>query len=139
MKVLVADDESTQREILKIFLASHGYCVIEAENGLQAISLALLEKPDLIIIDHNMPEIMGFDAIKKIRKTPGFAEVPFVVVTINFEIQALQEDEQMTRCSFLPKPYSPEQLLAAIRYATGQPFPRATQTSGKKTPTDLNL
>ena len=123
MKVLIADDDLYNRKLLSDALTLAGCQVVLAETGKQAIDLATQEKPDLILMDHTMPEMLGYDAVKEIRKDPNLQRVPVVMITGNFEVQAHAEDDKMEYCAFLPKPYSLEQLMTTIGLALGKPFP----------------
>ena len=125
MKVLIADDEIRQRELVATFLKQHNCFVIEADTGKDAINRALAEKPDLIIMDHHMPEMNGYDAIKEIRKNVVLNKIPFVMCTIDTYIQSAQEDDRFQYCAFLPKPYSTDQLASAISVALRKPFPES--------------
>lgn len=123
LKVLIADDDAVSRSLVVEALKVVGCQIIEAETGRQTIELAQKEKPDLVLMDHLMPEMNGYEAMKEIRKAPGLENVPFVMITGNYDIQILQEKEKLTRCAFLPKPYTVEQLMATIEIALEKPFP----------------
>ncbi|MBI2071281.1 MAG: response regulator [Elusimicrobia bacterium] len=123
MKILIADDDPSMRKLLNDALSLAGCEVIQAETGRQAIDLAKQATPDLILLDHTMPEMKGYDAMKEIRKEPALAQVPVVLITGNFEVQGMAEDDKLERCAFLPKPYSIDQLMTTIGVALGRPFP----------------
>ena len=123
MKVLIADDDTYNRKLLTDVLTLNGCQVFVAETGKQAIDVAKQEKPDFILMDHTMPEMLGYDAAREIRKDSSMQAVPIVMITGDFEVQAQAEDDKMENCAFLPKPYSIEQLMTTISLATGKPFP----------------
>ncbi|MBI4064295.1 MAG: response regulator [Elusimicrobia bacterium] len=123
MKILVTDDDPSSRRFVVEALKMTGAEVFEAETGQQAVAAAKEKKPDLILIDHVMPEMNGFDAIKIIRHEPGLEAVPFVMITGNYEVQTLQEQEKFSNCAFLPKPYTVDQLMSTIEVALDRPFP----------------
>ncbi len=123
MKVLIVDDDPSNRKFLADAIGMVNCQVILAETGLQAIGLAKQELPDLILMDHTMPEMKGYDAMKEIRKEPNMIAVPCVMITGDFEVQSYQEDDKMQNCAFLPKPYSVDQLMTTIAKAMGKKFP----------------
>ncbi|MBI2069285.1 MAG: response regulator [Elusimicrobia bacterium] len=127
MKILIADDEVRQRQLLGLMLSKYDCAIVEAGTGLEAVTAAKRERPDLIIMDHHMPEMPGYEAIKEIRKDPAMGKVPFVMVTIDPHIQGRQEEEALEGCAYLPKPYSQEQLLSTISVAIGKTFPLIKQ------------
>ena len=122
LKVLVCDDDAKNRSLLKEALNLLKCQAIEAANGADGIALTKQEKPDIILMDHTMPDMMGYEAIKEIRKEPGFENIPFVMITGDFEVQALVEQDKLEHCAFLPKPYGIDQLTATMELALGKPL-----------------
>jgi two-component system cell cycle response regulator DivK len=112
--ILVVEDQEDNRRILRDLLANAGYNTIEAENGEQAL-VAVKQRPDLILMDIQLPIMDGYEATRRIRSDPAFREIPIIVVTS----YALTGDEAKAReagCdAYMTKPYSPRQLLAKIR------------------------
>ncbi len=82
MKILVADDESSIREIAGELLTSAGYDVLEAEDGKQALALARKEQPVLILLDLVMPEMSGYDVLQEIRKDPRLRNTPILILSV---------------------------------------------------------
>jgi DNA-binding response OmpR family regulator len=80
-KILVIDDEKDFTSILRVFLESRGYRVIEANNAVESGLYLDMENPDLIIIDLRMPGIDGFDACRAIRKNPKTMNLPIFIVS----------------------------------------------------------
>ena len=81
MKILLADDDPMVRELLTDFLSDLGHEVASAENGQELIKLALAARPDLVIADMRMPEMMGNSMIAMIDLYPPLAGVPVIMVT----------------------------------------------------------
>jgi two-component system, OmpR family, KDP operon response regulator KdpE len=112
--ILVVDDEPQIRRVMRSTLSSSGYDVIEANNGQEAIEMAVREHPDLILLDVNMPEMTGFEACSKIRVS---FNTPIIMVTVrNSEqdkIQALDSGAD----DYVVKPFAIGELLARIRAA----------------------
>lgn len=79
--VLVVDDFEELRSTLRIWLEERGYRVVEAGDGEEAIEIARLEQPDLILMDIGMPERSGLSATYKIRRDPELSGIPIVAVT----------------------------------------------------------
>ena len=80
-KVLVAEDNPVNRELLRELLENRGYCVIEACNGQEALGMVEQSQPDLLLLDIGMPGLDGFDVVRKIRENPGLATLPVLAVT----------------------------------------------------------
>jgi two-component system, cell cycle response regulator DivK len=114
-RILVVEDTQDNRQILSDLLSNAGYELIEAVNGVEGVAAAERERPDLILMDIQLPGIDGYEATRRIRAMPALARVPIIAVTS----YALSGDEAKTRdagCDgYVAKPYSPRQLLAKIR------------------------
>ena len=79
--ILVAEDQSDIREMMRIFLEMEGYAVIEAKDGREAVIKVLDHRPDLVFMDIAMPVVDGVEAIRSIREIPEVASVPIVAVS----------------------------------------------------------
>ncbi|MCG8015654.1 MAG: SpoIIE family protein phosphatase [Candidatus Thiodiazotropha sp. 'RUGA'] len=114
-KALIVEDEITNRLILKKLLQKHGYVVIEAENGRQAVSLFEERQPDIVFMDVMMPEMDGYEATVQIKQRAGDSFVPIIFLT------AMQDEKALARCvevggdDFLSKPYSFTVLSAKMK------------------------
>jgi len=112
--ILVVDDEPQIRRVLRSTLSSSGYDVIEAKDGEEAIDMAVRERPDLILMDVNMPGMSGLEACNKIRLS---FDGPIIMVTVrNSEpdkILALDSGAD----DYVVKPFTMGELLARIRAA----------------------
>lgn len=80
-KVLVAEDNAVNRELLRELLECRDYTVIEASDGRQALDLIEQTRPDIVLLDINMPVLDGFATITKIRENPDLKQLPVVAVT----------------------------------------------------------
>ena len=85
MRILVADDLEDTRCVLKLLLEMKGHAVLEAENGRVAVECALKERPDLILMDLNMPIMDGLDATQRIRENSSTALIPIVVLSSHMD------------------------------------------------------
>jgi two-component system cell cycle response regulator DivK len=114
-RILVAEDHEDNRQILRDLLASGGFDMIEASDGERAVSSAEENRPDLILMDIQLPVIDGYEATRRIKANPALKAIPIIMVTS----YALSGDDAKARqagCDdYVAKPYSPRQLLAKIR------------------------
>jgi two-component system alkaline phosphatase synthesis response regulator PhoP len=113
-KILVVDDEIHIVHVVAIKLRNNGYDVITAENGSQALSAALKEKPDIIVTDFQMPEMTGIELVQAVRNTPDLADIPVIMLTARgFAIDSNQK-QQLRIAECLSKPFSPKELLRTV-------------------------
>ena len=114
-RILVVEDTEDNRRIIRDLLGASGYALLEATDGAEGVELARRERPDLILMDIQLPEIDGYEATRQIRAIPELAGVPIIAVTS----YALSGDEAKARAAgcdgYVAKPFSPRQLLAKIR------------------------
>ena len=110
--ILVADDESRIRKLVKDFLNQKGFLVLEAENGAEAVR-ALKKNPSiaLVILDVMMPELDGYEACREIRK---FSQVPLLMLTAKGEEKDELEGFDSGADDYLSKPFSPRILVARV-------------------------
>ena len=112
--VLVVDDEIHIVHVVAIKLRNNGYEVISADNGAEALELALRDKPDIIVTDFQMPIMTGLELVANLRKHEETKDTPVIMLTArSFAISQEQQDElQISGC--LSKPFSPKELLGNI-------------------------
>ena len=112
MKIMVVDDESRMRKLLKDFLLKNEYEVIEAGDGAQAIDIFYSDKNiDLIVLDVMMPKMDGFSVCREIRKT---SKVPIIMLTARSEEQDELQGFNLGIDEYITKPFSPKILMARI-------------------------
>ena len=112
---MIVDDRQTNRQVLTEWFSQLGFEISEAENGIQAISLAQNIKPDIIVMDLLMPGLNGFDTALKLRKIPEISNI--VIIATSASIADL-EDEQHKKAGFndfLSKPVDLEKLSGIIK------------------------
>src|SRR5713226_7964848 len=80
-KVLIAEDNAVNRELLRELLEGRGYTVLEACDGQEALCMTEQTQPDLLLLDIGMPVLDGFAVVREIRENPHFASLPVVAVT----------------------------------------------------------
>jgi two-component system KDP operon response regulator KdpE len=118
--ILIVDDEPQIRRVMLTTLTSHGYTVVEAASGEEALEKLRSERPDLIILDVNMPGISGIETCAEIRTS---SDVPIIMLTIrNSErdkVQALDAGAD----DYVVKPFGVQELMARIRAALRRSAP----------------
>jgi len=114
-RILVVEDQEDNRRIMRDLLTSAGYALIEATDGEAGVRLAETERPDLILMDIQLPVLDGYEATRRIKQNPELRHIPIVVVTS----YALSGDDAKAMAAgsdaYVAKPFSPRQLLATIR------------------------
>jgi two-component system cell cycle response regulator DivK len=114
-RILVVEDHEDNRRILRDLLTSAGYAVLEAETGEDGVRLAAAERPDLILMDIQLPGIDGYEATRRIKATAALRDTPLIAVTS----YALSGDDERARAAgaddYVAKPFSPRALLAKVR------------------------
>ncbi len=104
-KVLVVDDSRTVRYSVRKMLEEGRFEVVEAENGQQAVELAIREKPCLIIMDIVMPGVNGFQATRRIRRNPQTASIPIVIMSGDKEATHQFWGTRIGANEFMSKPF----------------------------------
>jgi two-component system cell cycle response regulator DivK len=114
-RILVVEDQADNMKILCDLLTNAGYELIAVEDGEEAVRAATSDRPDLILMDIELPILDGYEATRRIKADPALRAIPIIVVTS----YALSDGEAKARAAgcdgFVSKPYSPRQLLAKIR------------------------
>jgi two-component system cell cycle response regulator DivK len=113
--ILYVEDNELNRKIVRDLLRRTSYRLIEAVDGEAGIATALEQRPDLILMDLQLPKVSGIDAVRMLRNAPTTAHTPIIAIT-SF---ALSGDQQKAKdagaSAYLAKPYSPFDLLGLIR------------------------
>lgn len=117
--VIVADNDYTIRAILRSFLEDEGFTVLQAVDGYGAIDYATRTRARAIILDYKMPRLDGINACAEIRRLPGYADTPIVILTVfdNEDTRAAAREAGVT--AFLGKPFKPVDLVRAVRELLG--------------------
>ncbi len=114
-RILMVEDTEDNRQILRDLIGSvDGYELIEAHDGAAGLAMASAHKPDLILMDIQLPVLDGYEATRRIKADPALKHIPIIAVTS----YALSGDEAKTKAAgcdgYIAKPFSPRQLLAKI-------------------------
>lgn len=115
MKILIADDSATMRELLAARLEADGYEVVQAADGEQALSLVRSGRPDLLILDNTMPKLDGFGVVRALREDPATSAVPIVMLTGHASEDDRADSIRLGVDEYIPKPFSPREVSARVR------------------------
>jgi two-component system, cell cycle response regulator DivK len=114
-RILVVEDQEDNRRIIRDLLMSVGYELIEATDGEAGVRLAETERPDLILMDIQLPVLDGHEATRRIKQNETLRHIPVIVVTSyalsGDDVKAMEAGSD----AYVAKPFSPRELLATIR------------------------
>ena len=113
--ILVVEDQADNRQILRDLLGNAGFDLMEAENGEEALAAVAKHRPDLILMDIQLPTMDGYEATRRIRANPEMKDVPIIAVT-SYALTGDDAKALTAGCNaYVAKPYSPRALLAKVR------------------------
>jgi two-component system, cell cycle response regulator DivK len=114
-RILVVEDQPDNRKILRDVFARTNYEIIETENGEEALAAIARERPDLILMDIQLPIMDGYTATRRIKADPELRSIPIIAVT-SYALSGEEKKAREAGCDdYIPKPYSPRELLAKVR------------------------
>jgi DNA-binding response OmpR family regulator len=111
-RILVVDDESAQRRLLRAYLSKEGYDVVEADNGVDALSLLKSGGIDVALLDVMLPELDGFEIVRRIR---GESAVPIILLTARGEETSRVTGLELGADDYVVKPFSAPEVVARVR------------------------
>lgn len=114
-QILVVEDVPEQRDIYCTLLRHHGFHVFEATNGLEAVELARVQRPDAILMDIALPLLDGWGATERLKAEPSTAHIPILVLTAHVMPWDRERSSQAGANAFLTKPCSPNLIVREIR------------------------
>ena len=115
MRVLVVDDFSTMRRIVRNILRQLGFNnVVEADDGTTAWEVLNREKVEFIVSDWNMPQMTGIDLLRKVRASEQFADIPFLMVTAEAQQENIIEAVQAKVSNYIVKPFTADTMKQKI-------------------------
>jgi CheY-like chemotaxis protein len=117
--ILCADDSLTALTMHQMILKSHGYRVVTAQDGFEAVTKAGAERPDLILMDVVMPRMTGFEAVKQIRTDVATRSIPVIMVTTRAEPKVIETCFQAGCNDYVNKPVDGAVLLSKVRALVG--------------------
>ncbi len=113
--VLVVEDESAQREVLKYNLEAEGFDVVMAENGDEAMLLVAEENPDLIVLDWMLPNVSGIEVCRRVKANPETRNIPIIMLSARSEETDRVRGLETGADDYVVKPYSVVELMARLR------------------------
>jgi len=119
-QILIADDETDIRNILRRLLLSEGFCVCEAGNGIEALAVAENCDIDLALLDITMPRMTGTEAVRELRAKPRYAATPIMLMTGHAPADSAS---QLGDIMLFPKPLNLQHMLNAIQQAVQRTRP----------------
>jgi CheY-like chemotaxis protein len=114
-KILLVDDSATTLMMEQMVLRGQPYQIVTAKNGREAVAVAALENPDLILLDVVMPEMNGFEACRQLRQQEVTKHVPIIMVTTKGEEQNVESGFESGCNDYITKPINGAELLTKVR------------------------
>ncbi|MFQ6122839.1 MAG: response regulator [Dehalococcoidales bacterium] len=114
-KILIVEDDPKNMKLLLMTLRPYGYTLLEAKDGAEALEIAVSNKPDLIIMDIQLPKVSGLEVTRMLRQMPAFNHVPIIAVTA-YAMKGDKEKFIETGCdAYLSKPINPRELPEMVK------------------------
>ena len=135
--ILVIDDDEKITSMLRRGLAFEGYAVTTANNGLEGLRLLLEQEPGLIILDVMMPQLDGWEVVRRVRE--GGSMVPILMLTAKDEVSDRVKGLDLGADDYLVKPFALEELLARVRVLLRRRAERPEQPSHKLSYEDITM
>lgn len=112
--VLIVDDEHDFRAICAHVLDRGGYDTVTAEDGLKGLAAFSERKPDLVVLDGNLPDLDGIEVCRRLRKLPGGAAVPVLMCTVRSAVVSIQDGLDAGVTDYVLKPFEMDDLLERV-------------------------
>ena len=112
---MTVDDSATVRQMASLVLRGAGYEVIEASDGVDALSKLTGREMNLILTDLNMPNMDGFELTRRVRALPDYKYVPVVLLTTESQPEKKLEGKSAGATAWIVKPFTPDQLLTVVK------------------------
>ena len=127
--VIIADNDHIIRSILRSMLEGRNFSVLQAVDGLEALDFATRTNACLAILDYKMPRLDGFAACTQIRRLPGYADVPIIILSAFNDEAARTAAQGAGATMFMAKPFRPVDLLQAIANLVPSPHADGSLTA----------
>lgn len=111
---MIVDDDKDIVRLMKVLLSSRGYSTITASDGSYALEKVILEKPDIILLDIDMPEMNGFEVLQRVKENPATKRIPVIMLTASSETHSFEKavDKKVDR--YVAKPFKTKFLMEKI-------------------------
>ncbi len=113
-KILVVDDEEHILRLMQFLLEKNGFEAITAENGSLALEKVISEKPDLILLDLDMPGMNGFDVLERVKESPATRRIPVIMLTANSEVNTFEKAISKEADRYVSKPFNTNFLMEKV-------------------------
>ena len=114
-KILIADDNQQNRELLEAYLADEGHEILMAADGRETLELATEKQPDLVLLDIMMPKLSGYEVCQQLRQEPRTADMAVLVITALKEMGDIEKAVAAGADDFLTKPVHRIELQTRVR------------------------
>jgi two-component system cell cycle response regulator DivK len=113
--ILIVEDQEDNRTILRDLLTNGGFEVLEAVNGEEGVHMAEVHRPDLVLMDIQLPIVDGYEATRRIKAQEQLRAIPIIAVT-SYALSGDEEKAKLAGCdAYVTKPFSPWELLSVVR------------------------
>jgi len=116
-RLLIVEDSATMRRVMRRFLESTGYVIFEAADGEEALQLAARERPDVILLDVQIPLLDGFGVLASLQTDAKLSEIPVVLVTARSQAEDVADGLHRGAHDYLRKPFQQPELIARVQAA----------------------
>lgn len=130
-RILIVDDDMDTLRLVGLMLERQGYEVIAANNGNQAVMLAVSEQPDMILLDIMMPDMDGYEVTNQVRDNPGTTHIPIIMFTAKTQIDDKLMGFEVGADDYLTKPTQPRELFAHVKAVLARTTKVQVTTPGK--------
>jgi CheY-like chemotaxis protein len=113
-RILICDDDPAILRVLQVNLEIEGYEVLAAQNGEDAVKVALAERPDLVILDIMMPRLDGYQACERLKANDDTRDIPVVFLSAKAQQSDIQRGKDYGVADYLTKPFDPMDLLGVV-------------------------
>ncbi|MBI5241920.1 MAG: response regulator [Elusimicrobia bacterium] len=117
--IMVVDDQKDERKLVRLLLRKYAVTVVEASNPVEAMKLARQQKPHLILMDHVMPQMTGYEAVSALKQDPELCRIPIIMLSARKFDPEWGDFIRQSVEDFLPKPAQADKLLARIQALLG--------------------
>ncbi len=120
--ILIIEDNDDNMKLICFILEKNGYSTIRAVTGRDGINMALKDKPDLVLLDIQLPDMNGIEVLKAIRNSEADGSLPIIAVT-SFAMSGDRQHLLSAGCNgYIEKPINPETIIEEIRLYAGEPL-----------------
>jgi CheY-like chemotaxis protein len=135
--ILIIDDEWTIQLALQARLSARGFSVQLASDGPSGLLAARQYRPDVILLDLRMPDMDGFEVLRRLRSSPETSSIPVIILTANIQDSVKQQARSAGAARFLTKPFESKDIINAIQAVTSTSVCAPTEAA-TCTPTQIN-